>query len=444
MAIQAARALPQSTEAEQSVLGAILMDGASIEKALDILSVDGSDFYDSAHARMFREMAKMYEARVPIDIVTAAAKFKGSDVLDAVGGFAYFAILAESVPTAANIKYYAKIVKEKSVRRWVISNATDLVDSAYNGADEIDDLVEKAQKRFAITNLARKPYLTMQTILCEVMAELEAGSEPGSMSGLPTGFTDLDFFLGGLQSTDLVIIAGRPSMGKTGVACQMATYLSLHGKKVGFFSIEVSNRQMCKNILANQARVETFKFRSVVKDDDMSKVSKVFTRLAAATFSIDDISRNTLNIARQSRRMKADHGLDIIFIDHLQLIRESGWRGNRNDEIGIITGNLKSLAKELNIPVVVLSQLGRDVEKRGGDCRPRLSDLRDSGNIEQDADVVMFLHREDYYLKEKSTKPGIAEVIIAKHRNGPLGVAELKWSEKFVRFDDLWREGLGR
>lgn len=433
--------LPNSYQAEQCVLAGMMMEPQALEKVLGILSPDGSELYNPVHREIFRGIMALHSNGNPVDVVTLADRFQGSDALKPVGGLSYLGELSETLPTTANIAYYARTVREKAQRREVIIRAQDLLEEAYEDTPT-DELIETAQKAFTTIGVEHtKPYYTIKQIIKEGYEELErVYQKDGQITGVTTGFGTLDLILGGLQKTDLIIIAGRPSMGKSSLCCQVATNIAIDGKKVGYFSIEVGGRQVIKNILACQSMIETTKFRNgKFEDGEWGKINSTIGSLYETTFSIDDQSRTTQDVVRQARRMYAEHGLDILFIDHIQEMREKGRHESRNQEVDAIAGNLKALAKELNIPVVVVAQLSRKVEDRGGDFMPRLSDLRDSGSLEQKADVIMFVYREEYYKKENAEKPGVAKVIIAKHRNGSLGEVELKWHKEYVRFDELWR-----
>lgn len=431
------RQLPNSIENERSVLAGMMLDPEAIGKVLNIL--DAPDFFHAHHKQIFKTIVGMHNRGEAVDAVTVLGAFQGTEYLKGVGGVGYFVDMVETLPTAANISFYAKKVKELALRRAVISNAHELLAEAYEEL-EVEALIDSAQKRFTRLEMpGNKQYSTIHQLLEEGFREVDhLHNNEGEITGLPTGFIDLDGVLGGLQKTDLVIIAGRPSMGKSSLCCQIATNLALGKKRVGYFSIEVANRQVIKNIFACQGRIDTTKLRQGgFESTDWESLTSVFERMKPTTFSIDDMSRTTQDIIRQARRMYAEHGLDIIFVDHIQELREKGRHENRNQEVDMIAGNLKMLAKELNIPVVVVAQLSRKVEDRGGDFKPRLSDLRDSGSLEQKADLIMFVYREEYYLKEKAEKKGTAEVIIAKHRNGPLGAVELRWDKQSIRFDSI-------
>lgn len=430
--------LPYSHDAEQSVIGSILMDNEAMDKALDVLSADGRAFHSKAHQTLFKAFAKLYHDRKPIDVVTVLDAIDEKDLNSACGA-GYMGELTEMTPTATNVEYYAKIVRDKSVNRYVIHQFRDLMDKAYSEEVSADELYTMAQQAFIKSDhMVKKIYHQVNDILREVSTELI--DNKGKCAGISTGLYSLNDVLGGFQNTDLILIAGRPSMGKTALAVQIATDIALDGKRVGIFSIEVGRKQLVKNMCANQTGIDTTKFRDGQMDDsDYGLMTKFSNSIHDTSIRIDDSSRSSRDISRQARKMKMDGGLDIILIDHIQLMRENIKGINRNQELEIISGNLKALAKELNIPVVAVSQLSRNVEHRGGNLKPRLSDLRESGAIEQDADVIMFVFRDEYYTREESKLKGIAEIIIAKHRNGGTGTIKLRWTPECVRFDNLER-----
>jgi replicative DNA helicase len=442
MAKQSRRVPPHSLEAEQCVLGAILLEKDVINKVLELLSPDGSDFYHVSHGAIFKGMVAMHEKAAPIDIVAIAEMFKDSDALNPVGGVSYIGVISESTPTAANVRYYAKLVKEHSVRRWAISRATDLITDAYNTGNKIEDMLECAQRDFNKAPLISAGiYTPIQALLTCVMEKLEKLSKKGVMSGISTGFPELDYLLGGLQPTDLILLAGRPSMGKSSLCCQIATYTAKNEEKVAYFTPEIADEQVVRNILACQGNIDTTKFRrGNFVEEEWNRLGKTVGTMYETNFLIDDISRSSREIAIQSRKIKAEHGLDVIFIDHLQEMtewgRESRTFGSRAEEVACMLSNLKALAKELYVPVVLVCQLSRKLEERGNN-KPRLSDLKESGAGEEKADVVVFIYRDDYYKGDKSKRQGLADIIVAKQRNGPTGDFELKWQEEWLRFENL-------
>ena len=437
------RVPPSSREYEQCVLAAMILDPEALLKVLNILNLDGSDFYHATHKTIFKGILALHDKHEPIDPVTVVGLFEGTDTLSSMGGGSYIAVLIENLATTANVNYYARKVKEYSLRRAVINHAQELMEEAFEDVEAIE-LIESAQKRFTTIALpGSRTYTPMRILLKEGFEEVEAINEnKGRITGLTTGFYSLDRILGGFQKTDLIILAGRPSMGKSSLCCQIATNMAIEDKKVGYFSIEVGQGQVIKNIFASQSRIDTAKFRTGgFGEKEWGKLTNVVNDLYPVTFSIDDHSYTTQDIVRQARRMYAEHGLDIIFVDHIQELREKGRHENRNQEVDLIASKLKGLAKELNIPVVAVAQLSRKVEDRGGDFIPRLSDLRDSGSLEQKADVIIFVYRAEYYFKDdaQKAKEGEAKIIIAKHRNGCIGDVELMWHKEYIRFDELYR-----
>jgi len=440
--IESPRALPHSIEAEQAVLGSILLDAGVVEKALESLSPDGSDFYEPLHKSLFRLMVVIHSKGTPVDLITLLDAVEedreARTFLENIGGLSYVASIVEGTPTAANAVYYVNIVKDRAIKRYLIGVASELVAAAYD-SDDIETLIEGVQRNLSKTSISTlKPYVLAGALVKEVYEDLEELSKSDTgMAGIPTGFKGLDGYTGGLQDTDLIVIAGRPSMGKTALSVQMATYMALkESRKVGIFSIEVGRKHLMKNIFACQARIETSKFRSAAfNEKDWDKLTSAAGDIAGANIFVDELSRSSEAITRQARKMRAENGLDIIFIDHLQQMNENKRFERRDLEIGQITANLKDIAKELEIPVVLISQLNRGVV--GRDVKiPNMGDLSGSGSIEQDADVIIFIHRDEYYTGEQSERPGVADIIIAKQRNGRVGSLELEWSAPYVRFDN--------
>lgn len=432
------RTPPHNREAEQSVLGAPFLDGDALSKALEILSPDGLDFFLPAHRDIFRCMVTLYEQRIPVDIVTLSDKLKQSDHLKAVGGISYMADIVEVTPTAANISYYAKQVKALSVKRNLISKTTSLIEELYDEHLPLEEVIDRAQKEIlGISMSTARPYEHVREVVGEVYEELKRLNEREGkhyLSGLPTGFMELDNLLGGFQKTDLIVFAARPSMGKSAVTIQIAGHMALQGYKVGIFPVEVGKKQLVKNILACQGRINTHRFRDG-NFESMDKLDRAVMVVCSANIFIDDNARSSVEIVRQARKMKRECGLDVVFIDHLQAMREKGRFDNRNLEIDFMASNLKDMAKELNIPVILTSQLNREVERRDPP-KPKLSDLRESGAIEQIADVVMSIYRPEYY-KKNTEKKGVAEYEILKNRNGTLGDFDLRWNRYCLRFENM-------
>lgn len=430
---------PHSVEAEQSVLGAICLDKNVFDKVLKYLSVDGSDFYLPVHRTLFQKMYEIHVKDIPVDVITLDTALENRDFLNGVGGFSYVVDLIEAVPTIANVMYYAGEVKKKSIRRHIISLAADMTMAAYEQED-VSELVDNAQKSLSRTAVSTiKPFVHIGEVVKTVFDDLEKLSKSDqTISGITTGFIDLDKRLGGFQDTDLIIIAGRPSMGKTALTIQIASYQALHeNKKVGIFSIEVGRKQLLKNIFACQTKINTDKFKTAsFKSEEWEQLAETAGRLVATNIYIDEMSRSVMAVIRQARAMQLDHGLDIIYIDHLQLMNAGVKKENRALEVGQITGQLKNLAKELEIPVVLVSQLNRGVASRDNKI-PNMTDLKESGAIEQDADVVLFIHRDEYYTGNQSEDVGKADIIISKQRNGITGAIKLKWDGEYVRFENL-------
>jgi len=443
---------PQNIEAEQMVLGAILIENDSINKVIEVLSPD--DFYKDTHRRIFKAMLDMFESGDAIDLVTLSDALRGRTGLEAVGGASYLATLVSLVPTAANIKFHARIVREKAVLRKLIHSATDIITQSYEDSRtsvDIDELLDRAEK--SIFEIAqgkiKESFVSMKNIVGHSFAIVERLYEKKEMvTGLATGFVDLDERTSGFQQSDLIIIAGRPSMGKTAFCLNIAAYAAIEkGKSVAIFSLEMSKEQLVLRMLGSESRVDAHKLRTGhLSERDWTPLSNAAGRLAEAPIFIDDSAAiSVLEMRAKARRLKADQGLDLVIVDYLQLMRGRGNEGSREQEISNISRSLKALAKELQVPVVALSQLNRAVETRPGkDKKPLLADLRESGAIEQDADVILFIYRDEVY--NKCTCPfdgeclcgqrGKAEVIIGKQRNGPIGIVDLTFVNRYTRFEN--------
>ncbi|MFQ5465930.1 MAG: replicative DNA helicase, partial [Thermodesulfobacteriota bacterium] len=398
------KAPPQNREAEQCVLGAILLDADGINKVLERLSPDGADFYHKAHQALFRGMVRLFETNTPIDAVTLADLFKGSGELDSVGGISYIAELLEITPTAANIGYYAKIVKDKALLRRLISSATSIIEDCYQGVGSIEEFVDEAEhKIYQVTqDKAKRSFFALRDITKDAFETIEKLYERKShITGVSTGFKDLDKLTAGLQDSDLIIIAGRPSMGKTSFALNIAEHAAIEDNSpVAVFSLEMSKEQLVQRMLACRARVDLQKIRSgYLKREDWGSLTTAVGSLHDAPIYIDDTpAQSVLEMRAKARRWKSELGLKLVIVDYLQLMRGRRANDNREQEISEISRSLKAMAKELHLPVIALSQLSRMTERREGN-RPMLSDLRESGAIEQDADVVMFVYRESVYKK---------------------------------------------
>lgn len=443
---------PQNIEAEQMVLGAVLIENDSMNKIIDVIEPD--DFYKDTHRRIFKAMRDMFETGEAIDLVTLTDAVRGKVGLESVGGASYLAYLVSLVPTAANIKNHARIVREKAVLRKLIHTATDIITQSYDDSrtvNDIDELLDRAEK--SIFDIAQKKikesFVSMKHIVGRSFAIVEKLYERKEMvTGLATGFVDLDERTSGLHPSDLIIIAGRPSMGKTAFCLNIASYAAIEkGKCVAIFSLEMSKEQLVLRMLGSESRVDAHKLRTGhLSQRDWTPLSNAAGRLAEAPIFIDDTAAmSVLEMRAKARRLKADHGLDLIIVDYLQLMRGRGDEGSREQEISNISRSLKALAKELQVPVIGLSQLNRAVETRPGkEKRPMLADLRESGAIEQDADVILFIYRDEVY--NKCTCPydgeclcgqrGKAEVIIGKQRNGPIGSVDLTFVNRYTRFEN--------
>lgn len=437
---------PQNVEAEISVLGSIMIDKSAISKVADLLEPD--DFYYPKHQKIFQAAIELYRASEPIDLITLTARLKELNIFKEVGGASYLASLVEEVPTSLHIENYAKIVKKKRMLRELIDVAARIMELGYNEHDEIENVVEEAEKMvFAISQKStQKDFLHVESLLKEAFERIDKiHSGADVLRGIPTGFTDLDVMLGGLQKSDLIILASRPSFGKTTMALDMARSASLRYKiPVAIFSLEMSKDQLIDRLLAAEADVSLWKLRTGKlsmkgENNDFLKLRGAFSTLSQAEVYLDDSGANTITQMRaMARRLQAQKNIGLLIIDYLQLMRSAQKSDNRVQEISEISRSIKLMARELNVPTIAISQLSRAVEHRH-DFRPRLSDLRESGSLEQDADVVMFIHREEKYKKDTDQK-NIAEIIIAKHRNGPTGEIKLYFNDQSVRFENLAKE----
>lgn len=439
---------PHNIEAEQSVLGGILIEKDSINKVLEILSPDGSDFYHDAHAKLFSGMVTLFDRSTPIDVITLANLFKDSDALTSVGGISYIAEIVETTPTAANISYYARIVKEKSLLRQVISAATEVASLGYESVDSVDDFIDTAeQKIFKVSQeRGKKSLYALKDLIKGAFETVERLYERKThITGVASGFKDLDRATSGLQDSDLIIIAGRPSMGKTSFCLNIAENAAIdYNCPVAVFSLEMSKEQLVQRMLASRAKVDLQKLRNgYLKDEDWGRLTTAVGALYEAPIYIDDTpAQSVLEMRAKARRWKNDLGIKLMIVDYLQLMRGRSRSDNREQEISDISRSLKAIAKELQIPVIALSQLSRMAERREGN-RPQLSDLRESGAIEQDADIVMFVYRESVYKPCECPKElctcgmrRTAEIIIAKQRNGPTDTVKLTFLNEYTRFED--------
>ncbi|TVX89793.1 replicative DNA helicase [Paenibacillus agilis] len=434
---QVDRVPPQHAEAEQAVLGAILLQSEALITSME--RVQAEDFYQPAHQIIYEAMIELGEEGQPIDIVTLAAKLQSKNQLDDIGNVSYLSQLANAVPTAANVDYYAQIIEEKSMLRRLIRTATQIASEGYTGEDNIGALLSDAERRILEISNRRSSsgFIAIKDVLMEVFDRVEMLSEQAEgTTGIPSGFTDLDKMTSGFQRSDLIIVAARPSVGKTAFALNVAQNVGVRAKEtVAIFSLEMSAAQLVQRMICAESNVDATRLRSgKLEDDDWEKLTMSIASLSEAQIFIDDTPGITVaDIRAKCRRLKKEHGLGMILIDYLQLISGRGKAGeNRQQEVSEISRTLKMIARELEVPVIALSQLSRGVEQRQ-DKRPMMSDLRESGSIEQDADIVAFLYRDDYYDKE-SEKKNIIEIIIAKQRNGPVGTVELVFLKNFNKF----------
>jgi replicative DNA helicase len=434
--------IPHSLEAERSVLGAILIENTAINRAQEILTED--DFFREPHRKIFKVMTDLSEKTTAIDAVTVKDELLRSGHLDMVGGPAYIASLLDGVPRSANVEYYARIVKEKSILRNLIDAGGRIVSTAYEASQDSDDILDQSERMiFQIAqDRMREGFVPMKAIADQSLKTIEQLAERRELiTGLATGYKALDEYTSGLQASDLIVLAARPGMGKTSFALNIAQYVGLTtGKRVGIFSLEMTREQLFLRMLTGLARVDSHRLRTGrITKDEWKQLTKAFGELAAAHAFIDDTAGiSVLEMRAKSRRLKLEQGLDLLVIDYMQLIRNRSRFENRQQEMAEISRSLKELAKELNVPVIAVSQLSRAPEQRGEKGRPQLSDLRESGAIEQDADVVLLLYREEMY-KPTEENRGIAKIIIAKQRNGPTTDFDMAFIREYTRFEDLER-----
>ncbi len=432
---------PQNIEAETAVLGAMLIKKEAIATAAEILTPD--DFYRESHRLVYEAILALFQKNSEADLITVTEQLKTSGNLEKAGGIAAVTALANAVPTAANVSYHARIVREKAQLRHLINAATEIAGAAYEESDAVDVILDEAEKKLlSVTSQTNsKDFVPMPKILVETFKQLEERSKnKNALTGIPSGFSDLDRQTSGFQKSDLILVAARPSMGKTALTLNIATYVAVHEKKpVAFFSLEMSKEQLVMRLLSAIGAIDSQRLRyGDLTDDEWSQLINAAALLSEAPFYIDETpSISIMELRSKARRLKAEHGLALIVVDYLQLMQGRGSKNgdNRQQEIAEISRSLKALARELAVPVIALSQLSRSVESRTIK-RPMLSDLRESGSLEQDADIVMFLYREDYYDAETENK-NITEVIIAKHRNGPIGTVRLFFHKEFTKFTTL-------
>jgi len=433
---------PHNIEAEQAVLGCMLLDSDVIPTVTELIR--SSDFYREDHREICEAIIDIVEKAGPVDIITVAEQLQQRGTLEKVGGIDYLASITSAVPTTANARHYAKIVEEKSLLRKLIKAAQDIAGMSYEGADEAEFVLDKAEKTIfdIIERRSTQGFTHIKDVLLETFNKLEElYNSKSPITGVPTGFTDLDMKTAGLQNSDLILIAARPGMGKTAMALNIAQYAAVQKHvPVALFNLEMSKDQLVNRMLCSEVMVDSHKMRTgKLDDEDWKKIARALGPLSEAPIYIDDTPGLTvMDIRAKCRRLKLEKNLGLVVIDYLQLMRGRGKAENRQQEVSEISRSLKILAKELNVPVVTMSQLSRSPESRT-DHRPMLSDLRESGAIEQDADIVMFLYRDDYYNPD-SDKKNIAEVIIAKHRNGSTGTVYLKWFGQYTKFANLEKD----
>ncbi|MCI5935163.1 MAG: replicative DNA helicase [Lachnospiraceae bacterium] len=438
------RTMPNSIEAEQSVIGSMIMDRDAVMSASEILVKE--DFYHQQYGLLFQAMVDLFNDRQPVDLVTLQNKLKEMNVPPEISALEYVKDLVSAVPTSANVKYYAQIVKEKALLRKLIHVNEDIENQCYQGTESTEVLLEQTEKKIfdLLQNRGGGDYVPIKQVVMNALDKIEAASKTkGTVTGIATGFLDLDYKTAGLQPSDLILVAARPSMGKTAFVLNIAQYAAFHSDLcTAIFSLEMSKEQLVNRLFSLESRVDAQKLRSGNLDDsDWEKLIEGAGVIGRSKLIIDDTPGISISEMRSKcRKYKLEHDLKLIIIDYLQLMSGSSGKGSesRQQEISEISRSLKALARELHVPVIALSQLSRQVEQRP-DHRPMLSDLRESGAIEQDADVVMFIYRDDYYNKESENK-GIAEIIIAKQRNGPIGTVELVWLPEYTKFANLERD----
>jgi len=435
--------LPHNLDAERSILGSIILENGALNQAQEILRED--DFYREGHRRIFRVMGTLHEVSSVIDLITLKNELQRTGDLDAVGGLAYISSLIDGVPKSANVEHYARIVREKSILRSLIDTGNRMITLCYQAEGAAEDVLDEAQKQlFTIAegNL-KSGFVPVRSVAAPTLEYIDRLHERKELiTGVPTGFERLDELTSGFQNKDLVVVAARPSMGKTALALNMAEHVAVKaGRTVGVFSLEMSKEQLFLRLLCAHARVNAHHLRTGrLGRDEWTRLTLAFGELTDAKIFIDDTPGISIfEMRAKSRRLKAERGLDLLIVDYLQLVRGRARYENRTQEISDISRSLKGLAKELGIPVIALSQLSRAPEQRGGDHRPQLSDLRESGAIEQDADVVLFIFREEVY-KPTEENRGVAQIIIGKQRNGPIGTIDLAFLKEYTKFENLeWR-----
>lgn len=439
------KTLPCNLEAERSVLGAILLDDKAIHSAVEVLRKE--DFYLESHRRIFEKMFALTADGSAIDLITLKEELQRSDELESAGGAAYLASLTDGLPRAINIEHYAQIVKGKALLRRLIEISNEMMVRSYQAEDSAEDILDGVEKAiFEIANRQfQKGFAPIEALVSTVYKHIEeVANRKTLITGVETGFAELDKMTAGLHPSDLIIVAARPGLGKTSLCLNIAQFVALKKQQsVGIFSLEMSKEQLVKRLLCAEAEIDSHKVNTgFLNKEDWIKLGRAAGSLSQAKMFIDDTAGMTISEMRsKARRLSLEHGLDLLIVDYLQLMSGSSQRiENRTQEISQISRGLKGLAKEINVPVIAISQLNRAIEARRGDHRPQLSDLRESGSIEQDADIVMFIYREDA-VNPTEENSGVAEIIIGKQRNGPTGTFQLAFLKQFTKFANLWQGG---
>ena len=436
---QPLRLPPQSVEAEQAVLGCMLIDPEAVPKVLHVLTE--KSFYKTAHSHIYSVMGTLFEKNKTVDNITVTDELKKSKKLDEVGGAYFITGLSSDAPSAANVEYYAKIVKEKEILRSIIQSAVQMSTQAYDGTEDATIVLDQAEQ--ILFNLSqdaeRGGFKPIEPVLHEVLDNW-GSRKKGTLTGIPTGYYDLDDLLSGLQKSDLIICAGRPSMGKTALALSIARNAALeYGHRVCIFSLEMSNTQLVERLLTAEAKVDSHLVRTgKLPKNEWKRLAQAAGPLSEANIYIDDSAGlNIMDLRAKARQLKAEKDIELIIVDYIQLMNSGGKFESRQQEISLISRSLKALAKDLNVPVLALSQLSRAVENRT-DHRPIMSDLRESGAIEQDADIILFIYRKYVYSKNEEDM-GLGEIIVGKHRNGPTGTVQISFIDRYAKFENLSR-----
>jgi replicative DNA helicase len=437
---------PQAPDLEEAVLGAMMLEKNAVNDAIEILKTES--FYKEAHQRIFAAIANLFQNSQPVDILTVTNELRQKGELDLVGGPYYISQLTNKVASAANIQFHARIIAQKHILRELISISTDIIKDAFDETTDVFDLLDKAEQnlyKIAEGNI-RKDYDKMGNLIHQAITQIEnASKNTDGLSGVPTGYTNLDRITGGWQRSDLIIMAARPGMGKTAFVLSMARNVAVQFERpVAVFSLEMSSLQLVNRLIASESEISSDKLRrGDLRQDEYQQLNSRISKLSNAPIFIDDTpALSIFELRAKCRRLKAQHGIELIVIDYLQLMTAGGDnKGNREQEISTISRSIKGIAKELNVPIIALSQLNRSVETRGGDKRPMLSDLRESGAIEQDADLVTFIYRPEYYgitaYENGDSAIGVGEIIIAKHRNGALDSVKLRYQAHLAKFENL-------